>query len=365
MVLSLGFIVPVERENRWSDLLAVLVEADPGRAAECLGLGALPAPVSVRREVDLDAAGQVDLLVSAGGQVHAVIEVKLLSGLGGDQLRRYHEAFRGARHHIVIFPARLVVDVSQQPPWRGVSWEQVLGGLAASSNPWVAETAQAWIGHLENAVPAVDGHTRWNDIPDNHNPVTALRVRMSWIFSRLQPPAPITHDLVTSSAGKSAVVRTYRSAAKQGYQVIAEVEERLAVQDYPRTPEAFRDTLKGPSVKVCLMQRNVTTSAGFDWDYLRQLWPVMAAARSDWVTTSARPTAPHDREAWRAMVDKGGPPYLGIGFGEAQAKSKGECMFGARFQLPPDVDLATVVVTMRDTAVLVQKLAAQPPASDR
>jgi hypothetical protein len=168
---------------------------------------------------------------------------------------------------------------------------------------------------------------------------------------------------VTSSAGNSAVVRVYRYAAKEGYRVIAEVEENLPVRDYPNTAHEFSRRLRGPSVKVCLMQKNVYTSAWFDWDYLLQLWRMMEPARHDWVTTPAQPKAPHDRANWEAMIAKGGPRHLGIGFGEAQAKRRGECMFGARFQLPADVDLNTVVETMHQAAQLVHQLATATPAT--
>ncbi len=59
------------------------------------------------------------------------------------------------------------------------------------------------------------------------------------------------------------------------------------------------------------------------------LWPTMEAARRDWVSTSANPKAPHDRAAWKQMIDAGGPRHLGIRFGEKQAKQRGQCMFGA------------------------------------
>jgi hypothetical protein len=314
----------------------------------------------------------VDLLLGVSGTTFAVIEVKVLSGLGPKQLNRYETAFPHAGHRLVIFPSALIVDLSGQPAWQALTWEDVLGFFATSADPWVAQTAQAWREHLSSSLPAVGGPTRWNDIPDRYHPEISLRVRLSWVFGQLRPPRGITHDLVTSSAGNSAVVRVYRRAAKDGYRVIAEVEENLPVRDYPRnlhvrdypkTAHEFSQRLRGPSVKVCLMQENVDTSAGFDWDYLLQLWRLMEPARHDWVTTPAQPKAPHDRAAWEAMIAKGGPRHLGIGFGEAQARRRGECMFGARFQLPADVDLNTVVETMHQAAQLVHRLATTPPAT--
>ena len=80
----------------------------------------------------------------------------------------------------------------------------------------------------------------------------------------------------------------------------------------------------------------------------------------------ARPKAPHDRAGWQRMVASGGPPYLGIGFGEAQARRSHECMFGARFQLPADVQLAAVANALSATASLMLDLATlDRPRSDQ
>ncbi len=57
------------------------------------------------------------------------------------------------------------------------------------------------------------------------------------------------------------------------------------------------------------------------------------------------------------MVADGGPPYLGIGFGENQAKRSGECMFGARFQLAADATLATIAKELNATTKLILDLA--------
>jgi hypothetical protein len=358
--LSIGHIVPVDRENRWSDLLAVLVEADPDSAGQALGCGTLTRPVGVRREARAGLKDRVDLLVHAGGELHAVVEVKVFAGIGPGQLHRYRQAFPDPHHHILIFPARLALDTADQAGWCGLTWEQVLGSFAASSHPWVAATAKAWLGYLDSAVPAVEGQTRWNDLREGEDFVIAMRARMSWVFGRLRPPEPITHDLVGSSAGVSWVTRMHRPAARESYRVIAEAEENLPVRDYPRTAGPNATNVRGPSIKVCLLQHDVATSAGFDWDYLLALWNIMDTARGDWVTTPAKPKSAHDRANWKAMIGKGGPRHLGIGFGEAQARRRGECMFGARLQLPADVELAAVVQALHEIGQLVQKMADHP-----
>jgi hypothetical protein len=146
-----------------------------------------------------------------------------------------------------------------------------------------------------------------------------------------------------------------------GYWVYAEAEERLSVRNYPKfAGDPNWGSVMGPSVKVCLLQSDVDTSAGFDWNYLRSFWTTMDAARQDWVTASARPKAPHDRAAWKQMVAAGAPRHLGVGFGDSQAKQKGECMFGARFQLPADATLAMIAAELDATTQLILELAALP-----
>jgi hypothetical protein len=146
-------------------------------------------------------------------------------------------------------------------------------------------------------------------------------------------------------------------AAHSGYVIRVEAEENLPVRDFPKYSSPDSLAPHGPSIKVCLVQSNVNTSASFDWEYLLRLWQVMAVAREDWVRAPARPKAAHDREGWQRIVSAGAPKYLGIGFGEAQARKSYECTFGARAQLPPDVRLRRVVDEMQGLAALMIELA--------
>ena len=278
------------------------------------------------------------------------------------QLSRYREAFPGLAHYIVISPACLPVDIGADPDWRGVTWEALLGAFCSSSHLWVAETARAWLTHLDNVMPKVDARTVWNDVAEGENLRLAMKARMSWIFGELHPPAQISLTLTQSSAGGSPVVKMSKSAAEPDYAIAVEVEERRPVRIWPKTVTALSPALLGPSIKVCLVQQHVDTSAGFDWNYLLKLWPAMEATRSDWVTTPALPKAKHDKAAWKLMVANGGPKYLGIGFGDAQAKKARDCMFGARFQLSPDLALGDVAKTMQEMTSLLQTLAAISPS---
>lgn len=322
MPIPIGHILDVHNENRWSDLLAVLIEADPSQATDLIG--AVPPESAVRVERESRGAGRdrLDLVVLLDDSVQAVIEVKVFSGLGPAQLDRYAAAVP-AKRYVFVHPERLAVYVGSNSAWQVVSWEQILERFCSSAQPWVCETARAWRDHLSSAVPSVDAETRWCDLAEGEDFVVALRARMSWVYGQLSPPPPIEFDLVPSSAGVSWITRMWCPASRPGYYAMVEAEENLPVRNYPKWAGASRNRARGPSIKVVLLQTGVSTSADFDWGYLAAMWPVMAAARDDWVTNTPRPRAAHDRASWTAMVANGGPRHLGVGFGEAQASGLG------------------------------------------
>ncbi len=344
-------------------MLAVLLATDPQPLGRILGLGDPLTEVSVRREVAVDAANQPDIVVEHVGQRLAVIEVKVLAGLDVTQLNRYLAAVPDASVYVLVFPERLAIDTADAPRWRGITWESLLHAYQGSTNSWVATCAAAWSEHLDRSLPNVGADTVWNGLADGEDFVIAMRARMSWVHGQLAPPAPIEHDLVASAAGVSWVVRLYANAQAPGYQVMVDVEENLPVRDFPKYAGPESRQPRGPSIKVCLLQHGVSTSAGFDWSYLLGMWPLMNAARRDWVTNPAKPRAKHDQAGHQGMVANGGPPYLGIGFGEAQTKISRACMFGARVQLPPNVRLGDLTTSLRDLEQLILDMAKVDPAA--
>lgn len=352
---SLAHVLPLGNEAKWSDLLAALIETDPQPFYAALGADAPTGVLTVLREVTAGKANRPDIVVNVDGEPWAVIEVKVLSGQGRKQLSRYMDAVPGAAYYAVVFPQRLGIDVGPGSAWLGLPWETLLEEYTGSGYPWVADTSAAWLAHLLSRMPTVDADTIWNDLTPGEDFVNALRARMAWIHSRLTVPAPIEHSLVESSAGVSWVVCMYLPAARDGYTILVEAEERLGVRDFPKI--AGHKPVIGPSVFVGLQQTNVTTSAGYDWDYLHAMWPHMSAARTDWVKNSAAPRG-HDRDGHRSIVAKGAPRYLGIGFGQGQIRHSQACMFGARYQVPPDIALGGVVAALEGTVPLLQQMAA-------
>lgn len=61
------------------------------------------------------------------------------------------------------------------------------------------------------------------------------------------------------------------------------------------------------------------------------------------------------------LVAAGAPPYLGTGFGDAQAKMSNACMFGLRAQLPAAITLGEVATKMQALAQLIRQPAAVEP----
>lgn len=340
MDVAIGHALPLRSENRWSDMLAVLAATDPRPLLAILELRVDPATVTIRREVKASKTDRHDIVLCVGGRASALIEAKVLSGLGQEQLVRYEQSAPDVDLYAIVYPASLVVDTSDFPRWRPITWEAILAAYTRSTSRWVADTAKAWIQHIDAELPRVDAATVWNQLREGEGFINAMRSRISWVYSSVTAPTPLRKRLMSSSAGASSVVGLRVEAPVDGYILQAEIEEGMGVRSIPKYASAARPPV-GPSAWVGLVQYGVTTSAEFDWEYLARLWrEVMAPARSDWVRNRARPRG-IDKEPHEAMVSRGAPRYLGVGFGDAQTKISGECMFGARIQLPGDITLGS------------------------
>ena len=348
-------LLPFNNENRWSDLLAVFIERDPHTTAHVFGWTETETALTVTREARGEGKDRIDIVVHSGDVLVGVIEVKVLRGLGPDQLERYRRALPDAIRYAVIAPFQLPITVSGG--WMPTTWENVLDAFSSSPVSWVAETAATWKEHVDASLPRVSATTIWNEFVADEHFGMAIRARCSWVYGELSPPKGVNLEILQSSAGVSPVVKMSMPAASDGYLIAIEFEERLDSREYYGAAPVPATKVKGPSVKVCLVRTGVWTSDGFDWDYLLALWPTMNAARSDWVQRKPHLKAEHERIGYQRIVDAGAPAYLGIGFGEAQAKMTGNCMFGVRLQLAPDITLAGLVKVMRDFVPLLQDLA--------
>ena len=241
--------------------------------------------------------------------------------------------------------------------WKGTTWETVLLAFTHSTVSWVSDTATEWLDYLVAALPRVGPDTYWDGTNDASIFRIAMRARSAWIFNHLETPPPMEAQFLQSGAGVSWVVKLTAPSIVTGYLVAFEMEERLAVYDWKKIDIDKSIKIKGPSVKVSLEQLNVSSSSNFDWDLLLRLWRVMEQRGDiEWAQASARPKAAHDRDGWASIVEQGAPPFLGTGFGDAQAGKSGSCLFGARFQLKPDITLSELLNTLQGLFPLLHSL---------
>jgi len=242
--------------------------------------------------------------------------------------------------------------------WRAISWEMLLAPFTKSPNPWVAETSAAWLDHLSTALPNVNARTRWNRLRPGDSIPLVMRARMSWVYRRLKPPAPLVADFMASGGSKAWVARIQMPAPAAGYVVAAEIEDASARSWPARFEPDGPNPVTGPRVWVGLRQHGVDGSEGFNWDYLAALWPLMRSSRNDWMATRPGLPAAHDRAAWPRI---GAPLGLGYGFGHREATKRGVCMFGGRIRLPADIRLGNLVDELQEVAELLLTMAAQRP----
>lgn len=354
---DLSFVIPAANENRWSDLLASLIATDPEPMAELVGI----AFDGVQREVVIPGdqarkSDRLDLLLTKGGVAAAAMEVKLLSDLGPRQLERYVAVFPTAQRHLVLHLDGLPVNLQRTRPWESLTWETMLSAYASSANAWVATTAQAWLLQLPRLVPAVDANTVWNDVPDDAPGMElALRARIAWLSRQADGWCRLPHDIEPSSGGGTWAVRIWTSSRSPGHLVTAEVQEGMTAFEWKPDPnKPYRQRLRGPVVLLGLRQDDVATSANFDWAQLHTMFAEHildehGSTRDGraWHVTAARPGDAVDRANWEAIVAAGAPRWLGKGWGMRVAKSAQSCMFGARFQIPPESTLGHIDAEMR------------------
>jgi len=372
--LDLSFIVPAASENRWSDLLAVLLTSDPAPLATLLGVEF----DTVRREVSVPGvtgrrADRLDLLLLRAEMPVAVIEVKLLSDLGPQQLTRYVAAFPDVGRYYVLHLDGLPVNLRSADPWRPLTWEAVLDAYAASHNTWVSTTAHAWRTQLASLVPLVDATTVWNDVPDDGAGMElALRARVAWLSRQLDAWCEVDHDIDPSSGGGNWAVRIWAATSTPHHHVIAEIQEGMTAYEWKPDPgRPYRERLRGPVALLGVLQDSVTTSAGFDWSLLHRLFTAHIVDETgaphpgfNWQTTSAPPGDPTDKANWQAIVDAGAPRWLGKGWGMKVAQGTHSCLFGARLTIEPDCTLGQVEAEIARLEPLLARMAKEAARVD-
>lgn len=363
---ALGFLLSINAEGAWCDLLASLMQTDQASTRRVLGLDSAE-EIVVRREVSRSRgpgrADRPDLVVYQGARVVAVIEAKLLASLGEEQLERYTAMLapgdRAACRFLVVSLGGLRLGSSHAPLWENTSWEELVAGYRDSDSSWVAATARAWLAHIRETVPVVDGATRWNDI-GAEDIYLALRLRSMYLHDHVDVPEGARRALTEIGSGGLFAAQVDAPIAGTAYSVRWEATEALPTQDVGRAKGAA--ALRGVDIRFFLVQQGVSTSAHFDWDHLAYLWHAYLADE-DWIPWQRgvpRKRVDWEQEGVRRLLAQDAPPFLGVGYGEGQARLSREVLFGARFVLPATSTLDEATQVLSRVGRIGARMAADP-----
>ena len=260
------------------------MNADQAITRSVLGIDAVGL-LQIRREVSKSrgrkASDRPDLVVEANGQVVAVVEVKLLAGLGIEQLERYYryvaEEDRDDCRFVAVSLQRIRLDTTHAQDWQNLTWEELIAPFASSRVPWAATTATAWTSHIESQVPEVDGHTIWNQI-DGIDLYLALRLRAAYMHDNVALPGGSSKAIREIGSGGLYVAIVDAPIPGSGYTVRWDATESLPTQEVGKLVDS--SGLRGVDFRFFLVQQRVTSSKAFDWDHLVPLRQEYLAQRT-------------------------------------------------------------------------------------
>ena len=240
------------------------------------------------------------------------------------------------------------------------TWEQLLSQFASSSVEWVAVTAQAWIAHIDSQVPVVDGTTVWNKIGRKSDLYLGLRLRSAYLYDNVVVPIGSSRSLREIGSGGLYVAVVDAPIRNSGYTVRWEATESLPTQDVGRLVDG--SGLRGVDVRFFLVQQGVTTSREYDWDHLGHLWRIYLEPEQwiKWRTGVPQKKVDWERDGVLRLHRSGVPTFVGVGYGEGQAKLSGEVEFGARFVLPPTSTLNEAADVLSRVALIGARMAQDP-----
>lgn len=338
LITNFKLMLHLNSEIRWSAFLASLILNDTSTAASWLGLE--PADICTVQCERVDQDGRPDIvLVDEHDRISAVIEVKILAGLGPSQLERYLQPQNGRTiSYRLIVPGQFPLSIRAES-WQLNTWEDVLGQFTTSSNRWVALTSAGMISHLSDELPSINEQMSWVDLPIGSDFRLEVRGRVSWLYRQLIPRASGNLALETSSSSNVSII-SYEIPFEHpsgDYSVYMEIEESLSrKKGWPLVVAEDSTRPTGP-IAIIGLKKNDSTSRGFDWDLLHAMWTnALKDTGMDFLAASAKPRAEHDKEIWGTQVKTGMPKFVGRGYGENQAAKHGFCVFGVHAMLSGD-----------------------------
>lgn len=364
--VDISLLIPYSNENRWSDVLATMITADPSPLVE-LGLltrEACATGIRVVREVSANREGggldRIDLKVVAAddGAPLLAIECKVLSGLGPRQLLRYTDT-HGAPAKIVLTLPHVHLDKDLPKGWEQMTWPTIIGPFTRSTNAWARMTARAWTEHLA-AVQQLSGSTRWNSlVVPSRNGLHDLQVKTDYL---LQQPG---HDFYlgdSSASAKPLICLTTALPSWPGSFLHVEVEDAKGRSMRPQVSEQGEIT-GGKGLRALISIRQDLTADDprqpFDWEPLVRAWPVLEASSMAWSGSKPKPgdkRPPSEmEELHRLWASSTLPRHAGQGY-----RIDGQFVeYGVRTKaLPMSATLDEITVFLRELSALADEVVA-------
>lgn len=353
-------LTPIDSESKWVSLLATCLALSPSvleslLGAECSRVKKVHCEYQSRIDGNKDRA---DIYIESMA-ADVIIECKVLSAINPSQLERYETSFPDAKYRVVVSPQRIRPPVDIRPGWIYLTWEELFERIAVNPNPWLTSTVEMWSESLKRQLPDVQGSTPWNLVGPDEPFILAMRARVVWIAHSLVGSETVKPRFGQSSKGVSWTTGFDTSAGRDGYRLVLDLEEQLPVQQFPFKSTDSRRLLKGPAIRIFLLQEGVSTSREFDWDHLARLWPTLESSGYEW-SGAPKPRAQHDKAGLERMRSLHGvPKFVGIGYGNAQAKLSGSCMFGVKRALNPSLTLSEIADEVNSMKDLLVRLGSQ------
>ncbi len=364
--VDISLLIPYSNENRWSDVLATMITADPSPLVE---LGLLPREacatgIRVVREVSANREGggldRIDLKIVAAddGAPLLAIECKVLSGLGPRQLLRYTDT-HGAPAKIVLTLPHVHLDKDLPKGWEQMTWPTIIGPFTRSTNAWARMTARAWTEHL-TPLQELSGSTRWNSlVVPSRNGLHDLQVKTDFL---LQQPGHGFRLGNSSASAKPLIYLTTALPSWPGSFLHVEVEDAEGRTMRPEASENGEIT-GGKGLRALISIRQDLTADDprqpFDWEPLVRAWPVLEASSMVWTRSGPRPSKKRPssevQELDRLRAEGFLPRHAGQGF-----RQDGEYVeYGVRTSaLPMSSTLDEITTFLRQLSALADEVVA-------
>lgn len=320
--VDLVFLLPYTNENRWSDLLATLIQSDPGPLVS-LGLlaeGDLEGGIRVTRERSVDredwGRDRIDIEVRSARKDTPLIaiECKVLSDLGPNQLDRYSKT-HAAPTQVLLSLGHRHYGSDVLKVWRSLLWRDVIDAFARSSSEWVRHTAEAWSSYLSSE-DALDETLRWDEaLADSGNAIHDLQRKAAYLCAHVDNGFFLGSS---NAGGKPLLVWRTEVPGRPGTYVMAEVEDAWSRGTF-RLEDGRIEGVGGVVAFFGIRREyeDAESDTSYDVDDLTTLWNVIKANEKTIEWSHYRPgkKIEADQRQFDELWAKGALPlYMGKGY---------------------------------------------------